>query len=246
MLLPKPSLVARVLGRSARQMTLSQSESLDIHAIRKMMEPFRKTLRAVKDDISAGLTRPLAPDMPALPASPAGEFAWYPYESLMNFYPLEQLLRDEDRYFLSMAGGEPVLDLGCGDGDVSLFLESLGSQVHAVDFPPTNFNNMRGVRALKDALQSSLEIFEADLDDRFTLPAPRYGLAFFCGILYHLKNPYYALETLARHARYCVLSTRARPPTTPCASSITPWPICSTPAKPTATRPTIGYFPRRA
>lgn len=28
------------------------------------------------------------------------------------------------------------------------------------------------------------------------------------GILYHLKNPYYVLEELARATRYCALSTR--------------------------------------
>ncbi len=35
-----------------------------------------------------------------------------------------------------------------------------------------------------------------------------YNLVFFLGILYHLKNPYFALEKLARHSRYCFLSTR--------------------------------------
>src|SRR5207302_220949 len=35
-----------------------------------------------------------------------------------------------------------------------------------------------------------------------------YGLALFFGVLYHLKNPYYVLETLATRARYCLLSTR--------------------------------------
>ena len=42
----------------------------------------------------------------------------------------------------------------------------------------------------------------------FTLPNERYSVAFFLGALYHLKNPYYALETLAKQASYCILSTR--------------------------------------
>ena len=193
MLLPNPSLVSKLLGRSVQQMTAAQSESLDIYSIQQRIESFRKVLHKIKNDMHSSL---------------ANDFAWCPYESLMNFYPLENVLAGDDRSILKKVGGKPVLDLGCGDGDLSYFLELLGCLVHAVDYPPTNFNQMRGVRALKQAMQSSVEIFEANLDDRFELPAPQYGLAFFCGILYHLKNPYYALETLARHATYCVLSTR--------------------------------------
>ena len=37
-----------------------------------------------------------------------------------------------------MIGGEPVLDVGCGDGSVSFFLESLGAKVHPVDHAPAN------------------------------------------------------------------------------------------------------------
>ena len=47
-----------------------------------------------------------------------------------------------------------------------------------------------------------------DLDSQFKLPEDVFGLAFLLGVLYHLKNPFYVLEALAKHARYCVLSTR--------------------------------------
>lgn len=136
------------------------------------------------------------------------EGGWYPYDSFMNLYPLRQLLAGEHRYLLDLAGDEPVLDIGCGDGMLAFFLESLGLQVHAVDHPSTNFNGMRGVRALKAALESGVELHEFDLDGRFTLPAATYGLALFLGTLYHLKNPFYALESIAKQARFCLLSTR--------------------------------------
>ncbi len=134
--------------------------------------------------------------------------AWYPYHSLGGLHALEQCLTGQRRYLLELAGGDPVLDIGCADGDLSFFLESLGCRVWAIDFPSTNYNGMAGIRAMKAALNSQVEIVAADIDSQFALPDRQYGLAFFLGTLYHLKNPYYALETIAKQARYCVLSTR--------------------------------------
>jgi tRNA (mo5U34)-methyltransferase len=135
-------------------------------------------------------------------------FAWYPYHSLANFDHLERLLCGENRRLLRLIGDDPVLDVGAGDGDVAFFLESLGCRVHAVDHPIPNHNGMAGIRALKEALGSSVEIHAVDLDSQFALPEQQYGLVFFLGLLYHLKNPFYVLESLSKAARYCLLSTR--------------------------------------
>jgi hypothetical protein len=67
---------------------------------------------------------------------------------------------------------------------------------------------MRGIHALKGALNSQIQIVTGDIDWRFELPDGRYDLALLLGVLYHLKNPYYILELLARHVRYCFFSTR--------------------------------------
>ncbi len=135
-------------------------------------------------------------------------FEWYPYDSLANLLNLERAFGD--RYFsvLDSASGKLVADVGCGDGDLAFFLESLGCTVDAIDYPDSNHNHMRAIRMLKQHLASGIEIAEADLDSQFTLPRRRYDLAVFLGILYHLKNPLYVMEQLARHTRYCVLSTR--------------------------------------
>lgn len=135
-------------------------------------------------------------------------FAWYPYDSLGNFFNLEETLTGERRRILDLIGDDPVLDVGCGDGDLAFFLESLKCRVHAVDHAPTNYNGMRGVWSMKLALESNVEIHKADIDAHFRPPAERYGVVFLLGVLYHLKNPFLALETLARHCRYCFLSTR--------------------------------------
>jgi len=136
------------------------------------------------------------------------DFGWYPYRILNNFHLLSQLLTGENRTFLERVGTGLIVDIGAADGDLAFFLESLGYRVHIADFPPANFNGCRGVRLLKESFNSTAEILEIDLDSQFKLSADRYELAFFLGILYHLKNPYLALESLARQARYAFISTR--------------------------------------
>ena len=133
---------------------------------------------------------------------------WYPYDSLSNFSNLDGILTGDQRSFLKFANGYPVLDVGCGDGDCAFFLESLGLPVVAMDNPASNHNGMQGVRRLKELLSSSIVIQACDLDGHAGLPPVRCGLALFCGTLYHLKNPFYALESLSKVADYCALSTR--------------------------------------
>ena len=101
-----------------------------------------------------------------------------------------------------------MLDVGCGDGDIAFFLESLGFRVDTVDHAPTNYNAMVGVRTLKRLLKSGIAIHTVDLDERPNLPSSNYGLTVMLGVLYHLKNPFLVLETLARHSRHIFLSTR--------------------------------------
>jgi len=135
-------------------------------------------------------------------------FTWYPYYSLGNLEHFEQLLTGSRRDLRELLLSGKILDIGCADGDFAFFLESIGCQVQAVDFPATNINEMRGVRKLKEVLDSNIEIFELNLDGPFELPQRRYGLVCLLGVLYHLKNPVLVLEKLALHCRYCLLSTR--------------------------------------
>ncbi len=135
------------------------------------------------------------------------DFGWYPWDSFGTLSLLDPLLTGRSRFIRSLIGAEPVLDIGCGDGSLAFFFESLGYRVYAIDHSPTNYNGMRGVRALRAELGSSIRIGSADLDSQFRLPVERCGLALFFGVLYHLKNPLGVLENLAAHARYCLLST---------------------------------------
>jgi tRNA (mo5U34)-methyltransferase len=135
-------------------------------------------------------------------------FEWYPYDSLANVLHLNKLLTGPNRDLMKLIGDGPVADIGCSDGDLAFFLESLGCKVQAIDHPVANHNGMQGLKALRAALNSSVDIHTVDLDSQFMLPHDHYRLVFLLGVLYHLKNPLYILEMLARQCDYCVLSTR--------------------------------------
>jgi tRNA (mo5U34)-methyltransferase len=139
-------------------------------------------------------------------AAPA-DFAWYPYDSFTNLFPMERLRREAGLTLSEMAGTKPLLDLGTGDGALAFLFESLGYAVHACDHAGTNINRMEGVRRVAAALNSKVTIEDIDLDGGWG-PERDYGLALFLGTLYHLKNPFAVLERLSAHARYCFLSTR--------------------------------------
>ena len=183
-------MLSRIAGRAERWLDRRTAEEFDISGLLARSIEFRGLFEALQRELN-----------------PA-HFGWYPYDTLANFAHFERLLSGERRRLLALARGGPVLDLGCADGALAFFLESMGLPVHALDHPASNYNQMQGVRALKDALGSSVEILTADLDRDFTLPDPLYGLAFCLGTLYHLKNPFHVLETLATRARYLALSTR--------------------------------------
>ena len=121
-------------------------------------------------------------------------FEWYRYDSLGNVAHFDALLTGENR---TLPPG-PVLDIGCADGDLAFFLESLGHAVTAVDYPASNHNHMRGVRRLKEALGSRIEILAMDVDSQFVLPRKDYALALILGAIYHIKNPFYLLETVSK------------------------------------------------
>jgi tRNA (mo5U34)-methyltransferase len=77
-----------------------------------------------------------------------------------------------------------------------------------VDTAPTNMNGLRGARALRDHLGSSVAIHDIDLDSQLRLPRELDGLVILLGILYHLQNPFYVLRELSRRADHVLLSTR--------------------------------------
>src|SRR5262249_32332029 len=135
---------------------------------------------------------------------------WYPYPTLHNVAILEKLSATAGLQLLELCRGAhgKVADVGAADGDLSFFLERQGLSVDVIDNEYTNFNGLEGARILKEALNSSVAIRSIDLDSQFSLAGQKYDVIFFLGTLYHLKNPFFLLESLARITKYCFLSTR--------------------------------------
>jgi hypothetical protein len=77
----------------------------DVTEIRKQAGQFRKRLVKAKAQIETA------------------QFEWYPYETLSAFDHLDRLLTGSHRFLLDLAEDQPILDLGCQDGDLSFFFE---------------------------------------------------------------------------------------------------------------------------
>jgi hypothetical protein len=135
---------------------------------------------------------------------------WYPYSTLRNVRILEKLSATAALHLLEVCRGTHgrIADIGAADGDLAFFLEKQGLSVDAIDNEYTNFNGLAGARILKEALNSSVVIRSVDLDSQFSLAEQIYDAVFFLGTLYHLKNPFFILESLARITKYCFVSTR--------------------------------------
>jgi hypothetical protein len=138
----------------------------------------------------------------------APESFWYPYDSMSNLTILDGLLQGALRHLLDPGSSPVIADIGAADGDLAFLLSSLGCEVDVVDHAPTNFNGLEGARLLARHLKSTVRVVDTDLDRHFALPRERYDVVLFLGVLYHLKNPFNALEALAGYTRYCILSTR--------------------------------------
>lgn len=133
--------------------------------------------------------------------------SWYPYQSMAGLHTVRRLVEGTvDLSELITAG--PIVDVGCGDGEMAIFFNRLGCEIDAIDHSGANMNSMVGVKKMAEIFESGISIHDLDLDGCRSLPRTDYGLAICLGLLYHLKNPFRLLEMLASSARYCILSTR--------------------------------------
>lgn len=133
---------------------------------------------------------------------------WYPYDSLASLREAASLAAGAGMSLSGLMQGASVLDVGTGDGHGAFLAEELGApHVCAVDWPATNYNQMKGVTELARALGSQAEIYARNMDGGVAFPGHQFNAGLALGLLYHLKNPYGFLESLRQCCWHLLLST---------------------------------------
>lgn len=137
---------------------------------------------------------------------------FYPYSTWGNLTHLDHLLSDVGLLAEDVLVSRSINDIGGADGDIAFYCEFLGaSKVNLVDHAPTNFNGLVGAMKLKEALNSSVNIIDIDIDldtSNGWEILEEAETSIFLGILYHLQNPFLALSQLSKKSKYLLLSTR--------------------------------------
>ena len=114
----------------------------------------------------------------------------YPYASFGNVEHINRLLSMLKTDFQQLVANKRIVDIGCGDGDVSFICELLGArEVTAIDWADTNFNFMQGVRALRDCMGSKVQICSGNLEDMDLSFLGIRDLIFFLGASRACQSP---------------------------------------------------------
>src|SRR6185437_10565553 len=129
-------------------------------------------------------------------------YAWYPYNCFANLFNLQILMKRSGLSMDRLSRDNSILDIGAADGALSFFFEFLGFDVECWDHPATNINGMAAVHDLSRSLGSGITIRDIDMDAAFNMTR-HFDLCLFLGTLYHLRNPFYALDKLASSVNFC-------------------------------------------
>lgn len=134
---------------------------------------------------------------------------YYPYKTLDVIPQILPILKQQKMDLEQYLVNKTILDLGCGDGDLSFFFETFGPEkVLAVDWGPTNYNNMEACPVLKRELRSKVHFINMDIHSFDFERLPRFDTVFCFGFLYHSPNPIWILEKLSKHTQHLFLTTK--------------------------------------
>ena len=143
----------------------------------------------------------------SLDAGPAGNY----YDKYRTRNPIARwlmqgFLLDFDRLSSSIPSG-PVLEVGCGEGELSMRLAARGHRVRGCDVSADVIDEARG-RARSAGL--AVEFWQCDIQDLTEQDAA--PLVICCEVLEHLRDPQAGLERLALLARPWLIVSVPREP----------------------------------
>jgi len=142
-----------------------------------------------------------------------------------NLGPIFELLgKSGNEHLLLGHGVSHVADIGCGNGDLAFTLSSCGYTVTAIDYSNLAKQSPYIVSQIARKLELPIAIVDFSVDRSFqisdlkancihnehdSLPqdTQHFDFSICLGLLYHLKNPYAFIESLARITRYCIVQT---------------------------------------
>jgi tRNA (mo5U34)-methyltransferase len=119
--------------------------------------------------------------------------------------PISELRDRAAIYFADGIVGKSVLDIGCWDGFNSLEAARRGAaRVVATDhwvWHHHEWASRRTIELVREVAAPDLEIRDIDVADLSLETVGVFDVVLFCGVFYHLRNPFLALEKIARLAR---------------------------------------------
>jgi tRNA (mo5U34)-methyltransferase len=123
----------------------------------------------------------------------------------------EVLHAQADLYFKDGVDGLSVLDVGCWDGFNSFEAKRRGAgRVLATDrFAWAHgWGSRKSFELARDQLGLDIDVMEIDVEDLSAKTVGTFDLVLFCGVLYHLRDPFVALARVGELcARTIVVET---------------------------------------
>jgi SAM-dependent methyltransferase len=142
-------------------------------------------------------------------ANPLPDGEYYLFETINNIEHILPPLDARGREFEPLVRGKTVLDLGCGDGDLTFFLEKLGPrEIVAIDYGQTNYNQLRAFRHLATLLGSRARLIDADVHHLDFRQLPHFDTIFCLGFLYHSPHPQWILDRLRKAGDELIMTTK--------------------------------------
>jgi ubiquinone/menaquinone biosynthesis C-methylase UbiE len=115
------------------------------------------------------------------------------HPEIYNWFEQGEIQKDLASLKKKLKGNE-ALDIGCGMGNISLKLLSLGFKVTAIDISTTMIKKVK--RALPVEIAINLDIIETDIDTFLSKPAGKYNLVTMSSVLHHIPEYLESLQNI--------------------------------------------------